>query len=212
MSPNPAILTWPRPVAGGGGTLSYEYVGPVSSSTSSLVTHTWTDVPIGAAAADRTLVLVVASRYGAGVGFGDDVVEVGGIASTLDAHSNSVYYASIHHIPYPTGATATITVTLGYSNNQGVTVGIYRLTGAPVAVSDTYAGSSPYTASGTVDDVAIAGSIYNAAYTWTGDLTKDYETNTNGWRGSGASSQVAATGTVTAANSRTGCMSVYTPA
>lgn len=103
MSPNPALLTWPAPVAAAGGELTFCAGYGLNQSTSS---PTFTDVPFGPDVAGRT-VLLVGFVWGSGATING--ITVNAAAATMDAtptpnNSGAIVFAHAT----PTGATGSV--------------------------------------------------------------------------------------------------------
>lgn len=185
MSPNPALLTWPRPV--GGGALTCSYVGATGSSANQQ-TYTFANVPIGTAAADRTVVVLAMTRASGARTVSS--LTIGGTAATIDLNAANLVGSpnyetvAVTRLAVPSGDTANIVVTW-----SGVTlrcsIFVYTITGGAVAVADTGQGGA---ASGVVSTVVtgtaggciIAGGTGTDAHTWAG-VTQDERTGFELW-------------------------------
>ena len=207
MSPNPAVLTWPRPVTAGGGDVTLTFIGGSSSLTGR---------DIGAAASDRIVFVAYSARvYHATA---PSSVTIGGVAATVDAIAfsygeNYFAYVLIAHATVPTGATATIDVTGHSAFVQAAAALIWTLTGGtPTAYDTATAFAASTTATLTVDATAggiaigacISGNDWAEGHTWAA-LAEDYDAQLASRQRSGASATGLSAGalavTVTIASS-----------
>lgn len=155
-------------------------IGYVAGATSAadLTTYTFAAQPLGAAAADRYIVVGVQRRPAATV----SAVTVGGVSATqVVTATNSDNAVSLWIAAVPTGTTGDVVVTL----STGVlrcAIQVYRLTGIASPVPyHTVTGSGTGTASGALNipaggvaiGCAVQGTTTTAA-TWAG-LTEDYD-------------------------------------
>ena len=140
--------------------------------------YTFTDKPIGTAAANRTVVVgVVAYIDGGGVVSG---VTIGGITATEKAvaHGGGAD-ASIWEADVPAGTTATIVVTMTGTPHR-CDIGLWVLRGVGAADDTATDLTNPLSQSLTVSDggVALAVSTDNAgsiSCSWGGDFTERYD-------------------------------------
>jgi hypothetical protein len=164
--------------------------GGLGSTNGTSPTPSFTDLAIGAAAADRKVVaciyvLTLTGRTITGV-------TIGGIAATqVKAASNGgagVRMAEFWVADVPTGTTATVAVTISGGNILGAGAIVYRMTGAgsstPFDTDEDTDGSDPQTGSIDVpaNGAAIGftfGNTSGRTFAWTG-LTEDVDAATVG--------------------------------
>lgn len=170
MSPNPAVLTWPRPVASG--SLAVDYL-TILYETSPTGPKTWTGVAIGDADASR--VIVVSVGYSGASTNALISVTIGGVAATIHVAKATTPVLAIASASVPTGTTADITVTPTSGSPSRYHVGVWRIVGGPVSV--VASGTNEYadtTTHETTLNAAAGGVIIAHGYgtgtdvTWTG--------------------------------------------
>ncbi len=132
MSPNPAVLTWPAAVAGGGGDATLTFRGVWASGDN--VTGWSQIVDIGPEAPTRTVFVAVHNERADITG-----VTIGGAAATIDAsagNGQSTNYSrvAIARAVVPVGATATVAVAASAMSLQHA-VAVWTF-GGPVALVD----------------------------------------------------------------------------
>jgi len=142
--------------------------------------HSYPSVDIGAAAADRYVLVIVGSRTGV-AGQTYSVPTIGGVSmtelvvSTLDTKS----YTRIYIANVTSGTTTTIAFTVSGVGAESA-ISVYRLDSLDSASAfDTVTANGSNPMSGTIDiptnGVVIAGAIeFTTSATWTG-LTKDVD-------------------------------------
>jgi len=151
------------------------YVGSNNKGSTQAVTQTYTNEPIGTAAADRFVVVAVAGRGGASA-----TVTIGGTnaPSIVTASSGSANNIGLFGLLVTSGTTATIVVTYNASSTSAIAVYNVNLGSASSTPTDTDAaqkGTSVSTISMTAltvptNGVAIVAGYYasNGTLTWTG--------------------------------------------
>lgn len=166
MSPNPAVLTWPRPVAAGAG--GFSFVGHASAPLKANVTNI--TIPLGEPASDRVIIVAVTSQYGSSVAGN----AINGTTWTDDVYlrATSETTGNIFHYAISTGTTATLTY-VTTSNAGRIGVGVWRATGGTVSLIDTDTGNASDFTVATGD--LVVSSRYGAAdTTWSG-VTEQYD-------------------------------------
>lgn len=124
MSPNPALLTWPRPVAAGGSGTTGFVTSAGTSATTGTTTRTYSDIAIGDAASDRNVIIVCHARS-----VNILSATIGGVSATLHASfTDGVLRTAIFSAVVTSGTTADIVVTHS-SNPGGVVLGVYAAYG-----------------------------------------------------------------------------------
>lgn len=149
-------------------------------------THTFTAVPIGAAAADRVVIVIATCRL-ADIDRTLNGCTIGGNAATaiVNAHDNSggsrTAGVKIWALLVPTGTTATIVITCAVGNASNMTITVYRMvgTGGSVTAHDTATALNADPLAATIDVPAGGGIVggacvseTNTSFTATG-LTED---------------------------------------
>lgn len=193
VSPNPALLTWPRPTSapsGGGDPLNPTYITQAVSA-SGTTTYTWTGVSIGAESSTRTVLVVFNARISFTVTTATTITAtIGGTLATVDYYkhvlgaeqgNNPTGVVGFIRLPVASGTTATISVTVSAACLRAG-ISVYTFDG-PATLVDSgwdYGVSGPDPASvGPLSTVAggalIAGGNHlNATATLT--PTSDHET------------------------------------
>lgn len=164
----------------GGGSASASFVSS-GSSASDLTTYTFAGLSMGAASADRYI--VVGCWGAAAAGRTISGVTVGGVAATqLVALATWVGApTAIYVVPLPTGATASVVITFnaGMVRSQCAVFAVYGLTrsGTAVATATTATDGGSLNMNVQPGDVVIACASGNTTgdATWTG-LTEAYDT------------------------------------
>lgn len=179
MSPNPAILTWPRPVAAGGGAV--DFLHSAAWVGGKVTTFTFTDVPLGDEATDRYIVVHCQSRDFAILG-----CTINGEAATaiVSAHGpdGSANRGSLYWLQVSSGTSATVVVTQLIATAR-MQIGVHSLSGyGALSLAGYGSGTSvsctiPNTTAGDLI-VGGAGILEDADATWTG-LTKTYDIGPN---------------------------------
>ena len=191
----PGFISRPGLVYPGDAAISF--VGSETTNSNSSTTYTFTAEPIGAADADRIVVVAVSIFNGATV----SGLTIGGVAATKVGDDSAPWHFAAR---VPTGTTADIVVTIGSGTASSCVIGVYRLTGI--------ASLTPYTSatvnrsgSGTSDvstvhipqgGVAIASNsrVGNIGVTWT-NATEAFDVEPDG-------NEARASAYVTAGNAR----------
>ena len=205
----------------GGAALAADYLTTLTDGTENS-TKTWAGVSLGAAAADRSiLVIITANTVNGGVAISS--LTVGGVAATVDLVASGQYTdvrLFFARISLPTGTTGDVVLTLS-SEWRNVAVSLYRVTGAAVAYHSyqrTITSGAALTCS-TVAGGLVLGSLLGGGYrndsVWTG-LPEDADVTINGWRRSVAHATTASAGTLSVSGTFGdfgGCVPVtYAPA
>ena len=172
VSPNPAVLTWPRPVASAGLTLSY--VGrttiPWNYGTVSVA------IPLGSAASNRHIIMVICERTTSLTN-----VQLGGTSMTIDAQTSDLRRVYIARLKLDSGEQATLSYSTG-SQAEDAFVYTYTIVGPATlskvssVVVDNGNGSADLSVSSVSGGCAIAGlhfgSDWGTTPVWSG-LTQD---------------------------------------
>lgn len=194
--------------AGGSSTpLSLTYQGSVTT-TSASTTFTYTSAPIGTAASNRLVVVVVGNRWGAGSNtLNVNSVVIGGVSATRQVVTTSPTIVSIWSAVVPTGTTANVVVT--YSQGPlGTSMSVYTIHGGASATAKTTAqavqsgGTNPIstTMNVTVKDIVIMGTTADCAtssVTLVGATENVEYDKTSGTRGQFGAGSIAITATQT---------------
>lgn len=122
MSPNPAILTWPRAVAGGS---PLEFLGYYASDLDA-ASYTFTDVPLGDPHADRTIILATHAHVGQGRYMLS--ASINGVAATPLYSRSGNSPLRFWRVAVPTGATGSVYFNTNAPKNYGGGIGVYRTT------------------------------------------------------------------------------------
>ena len=133
MSPNPAILTWPRSGVAAIATPGVTYHGH-TVDTSDSTSYTLTGVSIGPADATRVVVVGISGRT-----LAPTAVTIGGVTATLDITAVSTW---VYRAVVPTGATADIVI-MSSTTGMGVIVGVWSIVGYAVTVEQSKSQSIP---------------------------------------------------------------------
>ena len=175
-----------RPAVGGGA-ITHSYITGVDNGANQ-ATYTYSSVSLGAAASDRTIVVVAVSR-GTG-GSGTFSCTIGGVAATIDFSSGFTGTGNaimIARAVVPTGTTGDIVVGFGATQLRSA-IGVYRIVGGTVTpVADDIARDFSTTptslaAASTADGVVLGGFLVAAVatgVTWS-TMTKDYDAQIGG--------------------------------
>jgi hypothetical protein len=199
-----------RTEAAASGPASVTYITKVED-ISNTSPYTFTGASIGSEAADRIVVVAVASE-GTGGAITIDSVTIGGNAATLAVKNstNGRTVAGIYYLAVPSGTTATIVVTISTGSPQRCVIGIWNVNGAASGTpydtdtaSNNTGGSTTTTLSGldfADNSVGICCSTHGdgGAVSWT-NATERYDTATaeGNHRASGADlTQATATTTL----------------
>ena len=210
------VLASARRAAGGGGSLTADFVGATTSGADG-TSYTFTDVAIGAAASDRTVVVAFGARSAASPNVTG--VTIAGVTATIDHQAvTSGSLVCFAHAEVPAGTTGTVVVSLS-SSAVRAGLGVWRVTGDAVTLSDTdsaagTSGSVTVTIpSGGVGLVSATGSLSGSVFTFT-NSTEDYEVQTATEGGRVAGGRLTGdTSTFTAATGTPQCIAVaYAPA
>lgn len=122
MSPNPAVLTWPRAVASGAS--ESEYLTYSTSSTGT-TTRTFAGLSLGTAGSNRTIIVVTHSRYRYPSG-----VTIGGVTATSHAEFQDSYaHTAVWSAAVPTGATGDVVVTYALGSPEAAAVAVWAAYG-----------------------------------------------------------------------------------
>ena len=169
----------------GGGTVGFSFVTSADDTTTINTNKTFSSVSLGAAAADREIVVAI-SLSGVNTNFIGSVT-IGGVSATRDVGytTNQAAVADIGRAAVPTGTTGNIVITLNTHNGVQTfnrwSIGVYRLTGRAVANAAPFDTAGPSAGNGGITvnlDVEAGGVIIAAGRnagtaTWSG-LTEDY--------------------------------------
>jgi hypothetical protein len=139
------------------------YVG-TNTNTTGASTYTFTSEPVGAAAADRTTVVVVTGIQNSSTNSGAPTVTIGGSAATGDVTSiganagSARAIAGIYSRANPSGTTATIVVTFALAMFECV-IYVYNVTGAGAVLNTASAApaNGSGAASGTLNVNTVTG-------------------------------------------------------
>jgi hypothetical protein len=180
------VLASARVAAAGGAT--FEFLG-AASPASAATTHTFAAMPLGSAAADRTILVCVVTQSPI------SSVTVAGVAATKDIeHAGpSGTRAFLWRATVPTGTNGDVVVVIGSSSTR-CGVGLYRIGGAVTVASTGLADPAALTVAAGDFAVACAYST-SASATWTGG-TRDYILSFSDYH-TGASATAASAGTLT---------------
>lgn len=148
----------------------------VSYNESDLTVYSFTGLAIGAAEANRRVVVIVGNR-----GDAIDSATIGGVAATIHgvrASTSALNECAIISAVVPTGTVADVVITL-VSSAVRCTVGVWAITGGPSTIVDTQVGAetdpSTVTLTTQVGDIVIAGCQWQTGTgTWTGG-TEQFE-------------------------------------
>ena len=185
------------------GPLACTYVTTVTDAAN-LTTYTLTGVSIGAASADRTVALVVASRTSSGYGTISSVT-IGGVAASLSAQQSGPSPLVIARAAVPTGTTADIVVTVSAAALR-CGVAVFAITGGAGTIAASTANiSTSATVSSPAGGVVIAAGsgVAPGTSTWTG-VTKRFESAVEAITVSGGETLTATAQSVTGAVTWTG--------
>lgn len=105
-------------------------------------TQTWSNVPIGAAQADRLVVVFIAGSGTSGAAFALTGVTIGGITATVVAAPATRSVSGLAYAVVPTGTTATIVATLGGGCACNADVAVVYGLDSPVAISSQAIGNA----------------------------------------------------------------------
>jgi hypothetical protein len=190
--------------AGGASPLVPTLLG-IESSGANSTTHTYTNFNIGAAAADRLIIVAVARQLtNAGVPGQYTSVTIGGSSATLHASGATTHNpTAIAHRVVPTGTTATI-VTVCSQNGYVNDIAVFSLTGyassTPTTATDNTVTSNALSAGYTVNPrgilIAVGCSLASSTRTFTG-LSGTKATDMTGGNANAFYSDVAGSGTLT---------------
>lgn len=175
------------PGAGGAGVppINFQYQTTVGDDANNS-TYSFTNVPIGTAAADRYVVVVATVAQGSGGLLTINTVSIAGTAGTIsvnqrDGTSSASCNAAIAARLVTTGTTATISVTTSLSA-RSCYISVYSVygLGSATATNTYFSTASPVSFSNVNYDAGgfvVAGMIQrgtSATCTWSG-LTEDYD-------------------------------------
>lgn len=149
-----------------------------SESTANATEYTYSAEPLGDVAADRIIIVSVATRKGGAAAFVSSCT-IGGVTATKsveardDGNTVAIFAAIV-----PTGATGNIVVTMSVATAR-CTIGIWRATGMTATAHDNatdFAGDRDVTVSTEADGFAIAAytNYTGAAPSWTGVASDFY--------------------------------------
>ena len=122
MSPNPAVLTWPRAVASGGAGSEYLTYSETFTGTT---TRTFASLSFGAAASNRNIIVVAHSRAGGAV----TGATIGGVTATVNAtFTDGFARVAVFSAVVPSGTSGSVVVTYASSPERS-TVGVWAAYG-----------------------------------------------------------------------------------
>ena len=193
MSPNPAVLTWPRSGVAAIATPGVTYRGH-TVDTSDSTSYTLSGVSIGPADATRVVVISIHGRT-----LAPTAVTIGGVTATLDVTAASTW---VYRAVVPTGTTADIVITSS-TTGMGVIVGVWSIVGYTVTVGQAKVSSDANqshsmttTAGGALVAVAyVAATNVTTAFVGVGE---DYDvfSSASGVNGAGGHAYPTSAGTV----------------
>ena len=170
--------------------------------------HTFTSMSLGAAAADRKILVALGTnRFAATI----SACTIGGVSATLVRAQSQINGGTVAFFiaAVPTGTTGDIVMTFSSTITGGVSVGVWRCTGisATATATDGEGYAAPDATNFTLDVNVLAGGVAVAAsvdgnsvgthtMVWSGGVTEDYDyqVNTYEWH-SGASALQATAST-----------------
>jgi len=123
---------------GSSSALSLTYQGSVTT-TSASTTFTYTSAPIGTAASNRLVIVVVGNRWGASSGgLNVTAVTVGGVSAVQQVVTTSPTIVSIWSAIVPTGTTANVVATYS-AGPLGTSMSVYTIHGGASITAKTTA-------------------------------------------------------------------------
>lgn len=170
MSPNPAILTWPRP---SGAAMDVDYLTYATDETDRSA-YTFAGLSLGGAAATRYIIVGYYARAGGSRNITS--LTVGGVTATLVSLTSFAQdVAGFAIAAVPTGASGDVVVTLS-GEMLRCAVALWRVLGQPAVVdSDTTTGTAAAlsrtldaTPGGHLLALMAAVNLTSGSVTWTG--------------------------------------------
>ena len=203
MSPNPALLTLPAPVAGGS-------VGPVHSfggyASPGAASYTWTAVPIGAASASRLVVVTVHQRTSGNRTLSG--VTIAGSPATVAWSGESAWRSmGLAWLVVPSGTTADVEATWN-GPTVGAVLNVWTISGSALTLDGSAStpssdGTSPDSMScgsapgGYVFGSAVSSGGGTGTTTLSGDIGTDWsQSSPTAAAGHGTATTTTATATV----------------
>jgi hypothetical protein len=189
--------------AGGSPPATIALTGSFSNFDEDIATATYTDAPIGTAAANRVVWVAVGIRGLSGNSRTIDSITIGGVTATLVATTSSANASAIGYLVVPAGTTATVVVTCsGFTSRNVIYVGtVYPESVTPID-TDSVVTSGTSTARDLTLSAESAG-LWVSCWNSTGDTTWTNATELNditpasGCRVAVAEYETNASGTIT---------------
>ena len=166
--------------------------------------YTWTGAAIGAASADRRVVVTVHSYLNMNPTATVTGMTIGGVTASRDAYKvrDNVVLVEVWSAVVPTGTTADVAVSFsGNDSPQYVRLSTHAITGAPSVFANAGAGDSGAAVTGIIEGVVVAASsVYNngtqSTTAWSGGATQT-------WLGNGGDKIHGSVATTTASGAMT---------